>query len=97
MQKWINDLQTEAVKLENIPFRFRTSAQNGGIFIRCGKVRRGGNEPYCYTKEKCCAGHICRVFGKPHEGKYCVDRDDGTAWSIDLAVFEDIARLIVNP
>lgn len=65
-----------------------------GNMFKCGEVKKGGNEPYCYTQEKQCAGHICRRIG---QGIYNVEviRDDGTVWGIDLRNFETITPLIV--
>ena len=65
-----------------------------GNMFKCGEVKKGGNEPYCYTQEKQCAGHICRKIGKGIENVHVI-RDDGTCWTINLKNFETITPLIV--
>ena len=65
-----------------------------GEMFKCGPVKKGGNEPYCYTQEKQCAGHICRRVGKGDDTIHVV-RDDGTCWTISLSNFETITPLKV--
>ena len=93
----LKDLPVEEIALANMPFYHKIGAQNGNAYIRCGQVKRGGNEPYCYTEEKQCTGHICRVLSP---GKTCdkalVIRDDGTVWSIYLSVFKEVSLLYVD-
>lgn len=95
----LKDLPVKEIRLEDVPLYLRRAAENGATLIECGAVKRGGNEPYCYTQEKCCSGHICRVIGSFDYNK-CrekveVDRDDGTAWGILLEPFETVTRLTV--
>lgn len=88
------ELPVEKMPLEEMPFYHKIGAKNGCTYIKCGKVKRGGNEPYCYTEEKQCAGHICRVLCPEKVIDKCtVIRDDGTVWTCYLSVFETVCRL----
>lgn len=49
---------TVKMRAEDMPFYHRQGAENGNTYVSFGKVKMGGNEPYCYTEEKQCAGHI---------------------------------------
>lgn len=90
-------LPIEDVKLADIPFYHKDAARMGSTaLIRCGAVKRGGNEPYCYTEEKQCAGHVCRVLAPDSViSTALVIRDDGTVWKIDLRNFEEATRINV--
>ncbi len=80
---------TVKMRVEDMPFYHRRGAENGNTYVSFGKVKRGGNEPYCYTQEKQCAEHICRVL-TPEKviDKAVVIREDGTVWDIWLSNFE---------
>lgn len=80
---------TVKMRVEDMPFYHRRGAENGNTYVSFGKAKRGGNEPYCYTQEKQCAGHICRVL-TPEKviDKAVVIREDGTVWDIWLSNFE---------
>ena len=80
---------TVKMRVEDMPFYHRRGAENGNTYISLGNVKKGGNEPYCYTQEKQCAGHICRVL-TPEKvtDKALVIREDGTVWDIWLSNFE---------
>lgn len=84
-------IKGDTVKMcaEDMPFYHRQGAENGNTYVSFGKVKMGGNEPYCYTEEKQCAGRICRVL-TPEKvmDKALVIRDDGTVWKIQLSNFE---------
>lgn len=90
----LQTLPIEQIKLNEMPFYHRHGAANGSTYIRCGAVKRGGNEPYCYTEEKQCAGHICRILSLGQTvGSSLVIRDDGTWWRICFNNFLEIVRL----
>jgi len=80
---------TVKMRVEDMPFYHRSGAENGNTYISLGSVKKGGNEPYCYTQEKQCAGHICRVLAPEKvTDKALVIREDGTVWDIWLSNFE---------
>lgn len=93
----LNELPIEEISLSGMPFYHRHGATHGNTYIRCGQVRRGGNEPYCFTEEKQCANHICRVLcpGKVFENATVI-RDDGTVWQIWFSAFIDVRLLKVR-
>lgn len=91
------NLPVEQITVAEMPFYHQTGAQNGCAYIRCGAVKKGGNEPYCFTEEKQCAGHICRVLSPGKVTDSClVIRDDGTVWKIRLSNFQEIVRLDIQ-
>jgi hypothetical protein len=87
-------LPIERIALADLPFYFRAGHPMGNVYVHCGQVKRGGNEPYCYAEEKQCAGHVCRVLAPGRViDRCCVIRDDGTVWQIHLSNFVDVTRL----
>ncbi len=91
-----SELPIENIELADMPFYFRCK-NTGNAYIRCGEVHRGGNEPYCYTEEKQCAGHVCRVICPDKTIDHCtVIRDDGTVWQIWLSNFKTVTRLKIR-
>lgn len=93
-----NELPVEDIKLEDIPLYHKDVARMGSSsLIKCGDVKRGGNEPYCYVEEKQCAGHICRVLSpdKTYQSALVI-RDDGTVWKIDFSCFEEVYRINIT-
>lgn len=92
----LNELQVKEINLTDMPFYFRRS-NTGNTYIMCGSVKIGGNEPYCYTQEKQCAGHICRVLcpAKTFD-KSLVIRDDETVWDIWLSNFQEVHLLKIR-
>lgn len=95
----LNELPIEEITMEELPSYWRIGSRfpKGNTYIRCGNVRKGGNEPYCYPEEKRCAGHICRVL-RPEKtyDKALVIRDDGTVWTIWLPAFEKVKLLKIK-
>lgn len=93
-------LPTEQIAVDALPFYFRHNLRFPSLckdLIRLGAVKRGSNEPYCYTEEKKCAGQICRVLMPSKVIDRCtVIRDDGTVWRILLSSFEEVYRLEVT-
>lgn len=92
----LNDLPIEKITLAELPSYWRVGSRypQGNTYIRCGEVRHGGNEPYCYTEEKQCAGHICRVLRPENTFEtVLVIRDDGTVWRIWLSAFKKVSLL----
>ena len=76
------------VAAKEMPFYFRSEHPTGNTYIWCGEVKRGGNEPYCFTEEKQCANHFCRVLMPENVIENAlVIRDDGTVWKIWLPAF----------
>lgn len=96
----LNNLPVKEIALSDLPNYFRITnipgAARDNTFIQCGSVRRGGNEPYCFTEEKQCSGHVCRVLSpeKVIESALVI-RDDGTVWKICLSCFEQVELLKV--
>lgn len=94
-----SELPVEQIKLSDLPFFHRHDLRyplECKSLIRCGAVKRGGNEPYCYTQEKQCAGHICRVYAPQRTYETAeVVRDDGTVWRLWLPAFQEVVRLEV--
>ena len=97
----LRDLPIEKLPLSKLPFYHRHDVHNPlkcKSFIRLGDVKRGGNEPYCFTEEKQCAGRVCRVLApKDYQEDLLVIRDDGTVWKIWLGAFTEAARLEIVP
>lgn len=92
----LSELQVKEINLEDMPYYFRRS-NTGNTYIMCGTVKRGGNEPYCYTQEKQCAGHVCRVLCPTKAFDYItVIRDDGTVWSVWLSNFQELYLLKIR-
>lgn len=89
------ELPIEKITLDKMPFYHQNGAKNGYCsYIRCGDVKRGGNEPYCNTQEKQCAGHICRIICPETVIDRCtLIRDDGTVWTCYLSAFENVCKL----
>ena len=89
-------LPVKKIPLAELPSYWRVGSKfpRGMAYIECGQVRKGGNEPYCYTEEKQCAGHICRVLTpeKVYENAVVI-RDDGTVWKLWLPAFLELSRL----
>lgn len=93
----LSDLPTEKVSISDIPFYHKRGAENGNTYVRFGNVKRGGNEPYCYTEEKQCQGRICRVLIPDAViDKAMVIRDDGTVWNIWLSNFQEVHLLKIR-
>lgn len=91
----------EIVKVNTMPnyFRHRGLPESiyYGVYLRLGEVKKGGNEPYCYTEEKQCAGHIVRVLAPSQFiTRGMVERDDGTLWVICLEPFNEVYRVYVE-
>lgn len=96
--KILSDLPLEQMAFEDLPNYHRYAASQSlrfkkGLspFIRFGEVKRGGNEPYCYTAEKQVAGHICRILARDLSmvlSKMNVVRDDGTVWIVNIDNFK---------
>ncbi len=95
----LNELPIEEITLAELPSYWRVGSRypQGNTYIRCGEVKRGGNEPYCFPKEKQCAGRICRVL-RPEKTfeQATVIRDDGTVWRIWLPAFKNVSRLEIG-
>lgn len=96
-----HELPQEEIKSEDVPFYFQHGTFGpikSESLIYCGEVKQGWNEPYCFTEEKQCSGHICRVLAPKSVISRCnVIRDDGTVWRIDLNNFLSVTKLdIVN-
>lgn len=93
------ELPTEEITFAELPGYWRIGSRfpRGNTYIKCGEVKRGGNEPYCYPEEKQCAGHVCRVL-RPERtfGRATVIRDDGTVWQIQLSAFKDVRLLKIG-
>lgn len=89
-------LPVKEISLEEMPFYFRRR-NTWNVYIKCGNVKRGGNEPYSYPEEKQCAGHVCRVLC-PRKTYYeaLVIRDDGTVWKINLSAFQEVYRITIK-
>lgn len=96
----LDNMVEESINWSAMPLYFRSSSPksyNGCTYIKCGEVKRGGNEPYCFTEEKRCAGHICRILcPEKTMDKALVIRDDGTMWSIWLSNFKELILLEVK-
>ena len=90
----LSTLSTKQFTAADLPPYFRGPGSRYNTFIACGDVKRGVNEPYCYTEEKQCAGHICRVL-RPEKtvDAATVIREDGTVWQIRLSNFKQVDRL----
>lgn len=89
----LSELLVEEISLKDMPFYFQRK-NTGNTYIKCGEVKRGGNEPYCYAQEKQCSGHVCRVLTPEKTfDEALVIRDDGTAWKIWLSNFKEICLL----
>ena len=88
MIKMENRTENIKIKLCDMPFYHRNGAENRKTYIQLGKVKKGGNEPYCFTQEKQCERHICRVL-VPEKviDKAGVILEDGTYWIIYLSNF----------
>lgn len=85
------DLPIEEIEIVNMPFYHKHGAENGNTYVRFGKVKHGGNEPYCYAEEKQCQERICRVLMPDAViNKAIVVRDDGTVWRIWLSNFQEV-------
>jgi hypothetical protein len=95
----LQELPVETITFMELPsyWRIGSVAPKGNTYIRCGEVKRGGNEPNCYAQEKNCAGHICRVL-KPEStyDKALVIRDDGTVWDLWLPAFKELHLLKIG-
>jgi hypothetical protein len=97
--KILSDLPLEQMTFEDLPKYHRMSIRypneypkGPSSYIRFGEVKRGGNEPYCYTAEKQVAGHICRILARDLSmvlSKMNVVRDDGTVWIVNIDNFKD--------
>lgn len=95
----LSELSVEEIALAELPSYWCVGSKypQDNTYIRCGEVRRGGNEPYCYTEEKQCAGHICRVLCPENTFETAhVIRDDGTVWKIWLPAFKEVKRLKIG-
>lgn len=92
-------MPVQQIPVAELPFYFRNGLRFPSLcksLIRLGAVKRGGNELYCYTEEKQCAGCICRVLMPDRVIDRCtVIREDGTVWGISLSHFEEAYRLEV--
>lgn len=92
----LSELPIEEITLAELPGYWRIGSKYpcGNTYIRCGKVKPGGNEPYCFTEEKQYAGHICRVLYPDNTfDNALVIRDDGTVWKIWLLAFQNVHLL----
>ena len=91
------ELPHGSISADEVPFCHRNGlfgTVKSESLIYCGTVKPGGNEPYCYTEEKQCAGHICRVLcPKDRSDHAVVVREDGTVWKICFSSFAEICRL----
>ena len=94
---YYGELPHRPIQYADIPFYHRTGYRKGlNSLIWCGAVKLGGNEPYCYTEEKQCAGRVCRVLtAHEHSDNSMVVRDDGTVWKISFDAFKEVFRLDV--
>lgn len=92
----LSALPIKEITLEEMLFYFRR-ANTGNTYIKCEEVKRGGNEPCCYSEEKQCAGHVCRVLRPDNTyDEALVIRDDGTVWKIWLSNFVEVHLLKVQ-
>lgn len=92
----LSELPVEEISLAEMPFYFRRR-NTGNTYIRCGRVKVGGNEPYCYPQEKQCAGHVCRVLCPEKAFDHVTAiRDDGTVWDFWLSNFEEVHLLKIG-
>lgn len=96
----LSTLPTKQIGRTELPSYFRITnwpdAPYYHTFVQLGEVKRGGNEPYCFTEEKACAGHVVRVLvPEKFVTTGLVVRDDGTVWSIYLPAFKEAHRLKV--
>lgn len=93
----LHELPIEEINISDMPFYHRYGAKHGNTYIRCGQVKRGGNEPYCFTEEKQCANHICRVLCPEKTfDTATVIRDDGTVWSVWFPAFVEVHLLKIR-
>lgn len=95
------ELPHKEIKLDALPYSYRVGLRfpkQCKNLVELGEVKRGGNEPYCYTEEKKCAGHICRVLGNIDTklDEATVVREDGTVWHITLDAFMEAYRIDVK-
>ena len=93
--------EREEVTMTELEYlRFTTSARAPFTrrveegFFRFGEVKPGGN-PYAFTEERNCAGHICRKIGNGIYNIHVI-RDDGTVWKVNLEYFESVTPLAIN-
>lgn len=93
------ELPVEEITLAELPYYWRVGSMfpEGNTYIRCGEVKPGGNEPYCFPAEKQCASHICRVL-RPEKTfeRALVIRDDGTVWQIWLSAFQEVGLIKIG-
>lgn len=88
MIKMENRTENIKIKISEMPFYHRRGAENNKTYVQLGKVKQGGNEPYCFPQEKQCEGHICRVLIPENAiDRVNVIREDGTIWDILLSNF----------
>ncbi len=93
-----SELPVKKIKYTDVPFYHRHASRHSNALIELGPVKVGGNEPYCYTEEKQCQNHICRVLGNTEKiyDSALVVRDDGTVWKIWLSNFQEAYRLEIE-
>lgn len=75
-------------------YTYHPGCVSQNTFFKLGGVLPTTN-PYAYTEERQCSGHIVRKIGKGISNIHVI-RDDGTVWNINLDNFESVTPMEVK-